>query len=540
MEISGNIVDVLNNKIFPGTVVFEGEIITEIKKENKTYHTYILPGFIDAHCHIESSMMPPSEFARIAVTHGTVATIADPHEIANVLGLDGIYFMIENGKMTDFKFSFGAPSCVPASEFETTGASIDAESIDKLFKDREVKFLGEVMNFPGVIMDDPLVMKKLYIAKKFGKPIDGHAPGLVGKALKKYIDAGITTDHETFGFEEGEEKIRLGMKLIIREGSAAKNFDVLYPLIEKYPHMCMLCSDDEHPHELVKGHINAIVKRAVSFGIPLFDVLRCACVNPVFHYNLDVGLLRVGDKADFIEVDSLENFNVIRTCINGKIVAEKAQPLMTPFKPVLLNKFEAKKKVPSDFAISGNKERIANIIEAQNGQVITGWIKLPITPEKGFFEADTNRDILKIVLVCRYNDKPPVVAFVKNFGLKRGAIASSVAHDSHNIIAVGTTDYDLCRAVNLIVENRGGLSVVSEDFEEILPLPLAGLMGDISGYEIAEKYAKIDMLAKRLGSNLDAPFMTLSFMALSVIPQLKLTDRGLFSIVERRFISTLE
>lgn len=540
MEISGNIIDILNNRIFPGKVRFENGIITDIKSEDQSYSTYILPGFIDAHCHVESSLLCPSEFARIASTHGTVACISDPHEIANVLGVEGVDLMIENGKRSNFKFFFGAPSCVPATELETSGAAIDARALDMLLGNPEIKYLSEMMNFQGVINKDPTVMEKISIARRHNKPIDGHAPGLRGEALKKYINAGITTDHETYGYDEGEEKISLGMKLIIREGSASKNFDTLSALIEKYPHMCMLCSDDKHPDDLVKGHINLIVKRAVSSGIDLFKVLRCACINPRFHYNLDVGILNVGDRADFIEVDNLEDLNVIRTFINGEIAGENNSPLLPSVEPICKNRFEVKQKVPSDFSLSGCDEKTVNVIEAINRQVVTGWLKLSLKPLRGFYKPDISQDILKLTLVCRYSDKPPVVGFVKNFGLKKGAIASSVAHDSHNIVAVGTNDEDICRAVNLIIEKKGGLSIASDTILEILPLPLGGLMAVEDGWLVAEKYSRLDGLAKKLGSSLDSPFMTLSFMALPVIPRLKITDKGLYDVSEGRFIGLFE
>ncbi len=540
MRVSGNIVDVINGEIFSGTIEFKDGFIKSISRDTVKYETYILPGLIDAHCHIESSMLCPSEFARITSVCGTIATVSDPHEIANVLGIEGVFFMMDNGRQVPFRFFFGAPSCVPATPFETAGASIDEETIDILLRDPHIKYLSEMMNFPGVINNDPVVMKKIAIAKKYHKPIDGHAPGLTGETLKKYIGAGITTDHETFRYEEGEEKISLGMKLIIREGSAAKNFETLSPLIEKYPHLCMFCTDDIHPDELVTGHINTIVKKAIQSGIDIMKVLRCACVNPVLHYGLDTGLLRVGDKADFIQVNSLEEMHVIRTFVNGEVVAENGKTYMTSTNTIHVNRFETNKKTIEDFLIPGIKERTANIIEVENKQIITGWLRSKLKPQKGFFKADPERDILKLALICRYNDTRPVVAFVKNFGLKKGAIASSVSHDSHNILVVGVSDEDICRAVNLVIENKGGFSVVSEDFQEVLTLPIGGLMTDEDGYKVAKRYSILDGLAKRLGSQLDSPFMTLSFMALPVIPRLKLSDQGLFDVDRLRFIEVLD
>ena len=536
MRVSGNIVDVLSNQIYPGTIEIKDKIIKGINRENKRYKTYILPGFIDAHCHIESSMLCPSEFARIATIHGTVATVSDPHEIANVLGIEGVHFMIENGKQVPFKFYFGAPSCVPATDFDATGVSMDASALEILLKNPEIKYLSEMMNFPGVINRDPQVMEKIAIAKRNKKPIDGHAPGLTGDALKRYIEAGITTDHECFRYDEAEEKINLGMKVIIREGSAAKNFDTLSNLISKYPQRCMLCSDDKHPDDLVEGHINSLVKKAVHKGIDIMKVLRCACVNPVFHYGLDVGLLRNGDYADFIEVDDLKNLNILKTYINGKVVAEGGSPLIGHVSARHVNRFAAQKKSPLDFFIYGNQDKKANVIEAIDGQVITGKLEATIKIIDGCFKADTERDILKIAVINRYINEKPAIAFIKNFGLKKGAIASSIAHDAHNIVVVGTADDDICSAVNLIIENRGGLTVAAGDIRSVMPLPIAGLMSDRDGYEVARIYSDLDRLAKQMGSNLNSPFMTLSFMSLPVIPRLKIIGKGLFDVDRFSFV----
>ncbi len=528
MKVFGNIVDILQSEVYPGTIEVQGGRIANITREgNRGYDTFILPGFIDAHVHIESSMLVPSEFARLAATHGTVACVSDPHEIANVLGMDGVRYMIENGRKVPFKFYFGVPSCVPATPFETAGAWIGQKEVEALFENNEIKYLSEVMNFPGVIEGDPDMMAKIKIAQKHGKPVDGHAPGLRGRPLKQYIGAGISTDHETFRYDEGEEKLLMGMKLLVREGSAAKNFDTLSHLIAKYPEQCMLCSDDKHPDDLVAGHINELVKRAVVMGIDMMTILKCACVNPVFHYGLDVGLLRVGDPADFIEVDDLNVFNVLKTYINGAPVAEKGKPLLPHIPATCVNKFETRMRKTEEFAVSARGNRI-HLIEAVNHQVITGAAQTVTKTDRGCAIPDIERDILKITVVNRYGEASPAVGFVKNFGLKQGAIASSIAHDSHNIVAVGAADEDICRAVNLIIEHRGGLSVVYDDKGEVLPLPVAGLMSDKDGFHVAQAYSQIDRLAKQLGSHLSAPFMTLSFMALLVIPKLKLSDKGLF------------
>lgn len=526
--VSGNIVDVINGVMYTGTVEIQNSRIVNIeKKEAGQYDFFIIPGFIDSHVHVESSLLVPSEFASIAVRHGTIAAVSDPHEIANVLGIEGINYMIENGRSVPFKFYFGAPPCVPATTFETSGATLEAEHIEYLLKREEIKFLSEVMNFPGVINEDPQIIAKLNLAKKYSKRIDGHAPGLTGSRLERYVKAGISTDHEVCGKEEAIEKLRLGMKMLIREGSAAKNLDALVSLIEEYPDDCMFCSDDKHPDDLVKGHINEMVRRAISLGYDPMKALRCACVNPVKHYGLDVGLLQKGDYADFLIVDNLRDFHIKRTYINGEVVAEDGRSLIPKLKAGAINNFGAKKKESSDFAIKREGERL-NIIEAIDGSLITNRIQDIPKLSDGYAVSDTERDILKLTVVNRYRDEPPSIAFVRNFGLKKGAIASSVAHDSHNIIAVGVSDEEITRAVNLVIENRGGLAVVYDNAEVVLPLPVAGIMTNEDGFKVAERFLEIERLVKTMGSHLKSPFKTLSFMALLVIPSVKLSDRGLF------------
>jgi adenine deaminase len=538
--VSGNIVDVLGSEIYPGTVKISNNRIEEITRERRDYKTYIIPGFIDSHIHIESSMLVPSEFARVAVIHGTVATVSDPHEIANVLGVDGIKYMIENSETVPMKFYFGAPSCVPASDFETSGATLGPEQVEELLKLEKIKYLAEVMNFPGVINGAPDVIRKIEIAKNYSKLIDGHAPGLRGKDLEKYVNAGISTDHECFSREEALEKIRLDMKVLIREGSAAKDFDELIPIVEEHYERCMFCSDDKHPDNLLKGHMNDLVKRALDYGIDLMKVLRVSCVNPVLHYGLDVGLLRKGDNADFLVVDDIRNFNILKTYINGEIVAEGGRSLISKIPAKIVNNFNVKMKNIDDFFLMYKKGNI-KVIEAIDGQLITN--KLIVTPKivEGYVVSDTQRDILKMAVINRYRESKPAIGFVKNFGLKKGAIASSVAHDSHNIIAVGTTERDICRAVNLIIEEKGGISAVSREKEMIMPLPVAGIMSNKDYSDVAEEYAAINNMAKKyLGSTLHAPFMTLSFMALLVIPKIKLSDKGLFDGEKFQFIDVFE
>ncbi len=528
MQLVGQVVDIRNRNIFPGVVTVIDGKISSIEPANHQETQYILPGFIDAHIHIESSLLVPTEFAQLAVVHGTVGTISDPHEIANVLGVAGVEFMIENAKQSPLKFHFGAPSCVPATGFETAGAEINADDIHELMASPDIYYLAEMMNYPGVLHDDPEVLQKLKWAKLSGKPLDGHAPGLRGEAIKKYINAGISTDHECFTHEEAHEKLQLGMKVIIREGSAAKNFEALIDLAPEHFERMMFCSDDKHPDDLILGHINSLCARAVAKGVDVFQVLQMACLNPVEHYKMNVGTLRVNDPADFIVVENLTNFRVLATYIDGEIVAQNGQAQLPKIAFDTPNNFNCSPKTPADFAVNSSAKTI-RVIEALEGQLITNELHMPSTIKAGQLFANPEQDILKLAVVNRYQDAPVAVAFIKNFGLKSGAIASSVAHDCHNIVAVGVTDEDLCRAVNLVIAQQGGLCAVSAEQELVLPLPVAGIMSDQNGVQVAAQYQEIDALAKALGSKLKAPYMTLSFMALLVIPDLKLSDKGLFS-----------
>lgn len=534
MKIKGQIVDIQNKRIYKGEITSVNGKIISIKEKTHNVKHYIIPGFIDAHIHIESSMLVPSEFAKLAVTHGTVATVSDPHEIANVLGVAGVEFMIENGKQVPFKFNFGAPSCVPATNFESAGADIDSDGIKALLENTDIKYLAEMMNYPGVLFNDDEVMKKIAWAKYFNKPVDGHAPGLRGKDVLKYIRAGISTDHECFTYDEALEKLQNGMKILIREGSAAKNFEALIDLLPEHFENMMFCSDDKHPDDLMLGHINQLCARAISKGIDVFKVLQVACVNPVKHYNLDVGLLEVGDDADFIVVKDLKRFKTLQTYVNGELVFDKGQSFIKQVAFENLNNFSCNKKEVTDFQVSSSSKKI-RVIEALEGQLVTNQIIEAALIENGNLVSNVKEDILKMTVVNRYQDQKPAIAFIKNFGLKEGAIASSVGHDSHNIIAVGVSDEAICKAVNLIIENKGGICAISNSEEKIVPLPVAGIMSDKDGATIGKQYAELDKLAKRLGSKLNAPYMTLSFMALLVIPSLKLSDKGLFNGTDFEF-----
>jgi len=472
-------------------------------------------------------MLVPSEFAKIAVTHGTVATVSDPHEIANVLGVKGVEFMIENGKKVPLKFNFGAPSCVPATSFESAGAIIDADDIKVMMENPDIKYLAEMMNYPGVLFDDADVLAKIQHAKNANKPIDGHAPGLRGNDVSKYIAAGISTDHECFSYDEALEKLQKGMKIIIREGSAAKNFEALIDLLPTHFENMMFCSDDKHPDDLLLGHINQLCARAIAKGMDVFKVLQVACINPVKHYNLDVGLLQKDDFADFIVIQDLQSFNVLETYINGELVAKNGESFVKHVDFEILNNFNTDFKKITDFEYHSASDKI-NVIEALDGELITNKIEGDSLLIDGNLVSNIETDILKMTVVNRYQNTELAIAFIKNFGLKEGAIASSVGHDSHNIIAVGVSDEQICKAVNLIIKNRGGVCAVNENVEKIVPLPVAGIMSDKPAKEIGKAYAELDKMAKKMGSTLRAPYMSLSFMALLVIPSLKLSDKGLF------------
>ena len=528
MQIQGQIVDIQNRNIYSGEITFENGKIVSISPKEHNVKSYILPGFVDAHIHIESSMLVPSEFAKLAVLHGTVGTISDPHEIANVLGKDGVHYMIENGKQVPLKFHFGAPSCVPATFYETAGALIDSEQIAALMALPDIYYLSEMMNYPGVLFDDEEVLKKIAWAKHYNKPVDGHAPGLRGASIEKYIAAGISTDHECFTYDEAAEKLSLGMKVLIREGSAAKNFEALIDLLPEHFENMMFCSDDKHPDDLIVGHINLLCARAVAKGFDLFKILQMACINPVKHYNMNIGLLQENDAADFIVVEDLVNFKVLKTYIDGELVAENGQSFVKHVAFDKPNNFNTSRKEVVEFDIGSSASKI-RVIEALEGQLITNEIHHKPKIENGKIVSDIENDILKMAVVNRYENAKPAIAFIKNFGLKSGAIASSVAHDCHNIVVVGTSDSAICKAVNILIENKGGICAVNGSETKSLALPVAGIMSDKNGWKTGKLYQEIDAMSKQLGSKLKAPYMTLSFMALLVIPDLKLSDKGLFS-----------
>lgn len=538
-SISGTIADVVKKRFFKGVITVSGGRVIAISESDTAEGQFIIPGFIDSHVHIESSMLLPSEFARLASVHGTVATVSDPHEIANVLGVEGVKFMIANGAKVPFKFFFGAPSCVPATPFETSGAVINAAQVNDLLQMDEIYYLSEMMNFPGVLNGDSEVMAKLDAAHKAGKPVDGHAPGLKGLDAVKYAATGITTDHECFTIEEAVDKIKAGMKILIREGSAARNFNDLVGLLTDYAEMVMFCSDDKHPDDLVKGHINLLARRAIASGYDPMTVLRCCTLNPVIHYGLNVGLLQLGDPADFAVVKDLQSFDVLQTYIEGIKVSENGKTYIESVDEKSINIFNAQNISESDIIVPANDTMI-KVIKAFDGQLITEAISIDATIKNGQIISAPELDVLKMVVLNRYSHAKPAVAFVQGFGFKKGAIASTVAHDSHNIIAVGVNDDEIVRAINLLIEVKGGISLINGDESEVLPLPVAGLMSNLDGYQVACMYELINAAAKGLGTKLITPYMTLSFMALLVIPSLKLSDRGLFDSIKFQLTNLFE
>jgi adenine deaminase len=526
MKIAGIMVDVHKRDIYPAEIDIEKGRIKEINRKESAPERFILPGLIDSHIHIESSMITPGAFAVAAVKHGTTGVVSDPHEIANVLGLEGIEYMINDSEKVPVKFWFGASSCVPATGFETSGGRIGSKEIKQLLSKMNLKYLAEMMNFPGVIYDDNEVAEKIEIAKKLNKKIDGHAPGLRGEKLKKYVSAGITTDHECSTIDEAREKIKLGMKVLIREGSAARNLEALKDLIKTDPEMIMLCSDDLHPEMLLRRHLNKLIAKLIVEGYNKYDVIRSCTVNPVLHYGLEAGLLRKGDSADFVIVDNINKMNVIETWIEGKKVFGDGRVLFKYGGNKPVNKWNCSEIKADELVIKGTGGQL-KVIEAFDGELFTKSFSVETVKEE-IYKPDPVSDILKIVVKDRYNDGPPAVGFIKGFGLKNGAFASSVAHDSHNIICIGTNDKDIVSAVNEIVKMKGGLSVSDNTKIASLKLDIAGIMSSCSCEEVAAGYLNLTEQVKSLGCKLKAPFMSLSFMALLVIPELKIGDKGLF------------
>ncbi len=540
-----NRVDLLTRQIMAGEIVWAHGRITAWQASGPLNPAlpYLLPGFIDAHVHIESSMLPPSEFARIALRHGTVATISDPHEIANVLGVDGVRWMLDNAALVPFHFLFGAPSCVPATGFETAGAQLDAEAVGQLLDTPGVGYLSEVMNVPGVLAGDVDLQAKIAAAQARGRPVDGHAPGLSGPGVAAYAASGITTDHECTNLVEAKAKLRSGMRILLREGSAARDFAALHPLISEYPGLVMFCTDDFHPDDLQSGHINRLVARAVAAGHDVFDVLEAACMVPQRHYGLNLGSLQEGDAFNAVLVSDLTQFAVQATWIDGRLLAEGGRSLL-PFLPVRpINRFAAEAMDTAALSLRvGLPDGVypCRVIEAADGELLTREGRAEVCCRAGYLQPDPADDLLLLAVVNRYHPAPPALALVRGFGLQRGAMASSVAHDSHNLIAVGCDAVVLAEVLNALVATQGGLALSDGEMVQTLPLPIAGLMSASDGDTVAASYAALTSAAREmLGSPMRAPFMTLAFMALLVIPELKLCDRGLFDGRSFGFVETL-
>lgn len=543
-KVEGNIVDIHTRQIYPAEIYISAEgKIEEILPNSKKYKNFICPGFVDAHVHIESSMLTPYEFAKMVIRKGTVAIVNDPHEIANVMGIDGIQFMIEDARKATIKIYFTVPSCVPATCFDAAGSILQAEEIEKLFKTYKFVALSEMMNVPGLLNEDKDVKRKLEAAKRENLPIDGHAPGLKGKSLQTYIEAGISTDHECTTLEEALEKLKLGMKILIRDGSAVRNFEALHPLIELYPEQLMFCVDDAHPDDILEnGEIDKIVKKSLALGYDLFDVLKIASKNAIDHYRLPVGMLRKGDDADFLIVKDLKTFEVLSTYIRGRENYRKGngseETVENLDRHSSLNCFY---HLPiSERELQKRAEGILPVIKVEEGEIVTHKYEYIIQKIRENLASDISQDILKIAYINRYRNGKPQIAFIKGIGLKQGAFATTVAHDSHNILAVSVNDKDMKKVINAIIEAKGGLAVKDEKDVHILPLPIGGIMSKESAEVVAEQYRILNEELKRMGCKLSSPFMTLAFMSLLVVPDLKIGERGLFDYEKFNFLVETE
>lgn len=567
--------------VYPGEIIIENGYFKEVipiacddeSLLDLDYDGILIPGFIDSHIHIESSKLTPTNFAKTVLPNGTTSVIADSHEIANVLGIEGVDFMVENGKDIPFDFYFAAPSCVPATTFETSGATLTVEDIEKLLSREEFVALGEMMNFPGVISGDEEVIRKLEIAQEKAKVIDGHAPLLNGEDLDKYISYGISTDHECSNIEEAFEKKNKGMKIMVREGSSAKNMEALLKENNRLNYWIeyeqagndvdttldenlsnspfdFLVSDDINAKDLLNGHLNILVKKAVEYGLSVTEAIKMVTLNPAKHYGLNSGEIAPDKIANFSLVDNLEDLNVKKVWVHGELVAEDGKSLFESEDCELLNNFKLTQVNAEDFNPKFEKvdnggslmsqSTTVNIMVATNGELITDRIAEDLFVENNVIQPNIKRDILKITVLDRYGEGNITNGFIKGFGLKKGAIASSVAHDSHNVVVVGTSSEDMAKAVNLIVENKGGVVAVSDESEEVLPLPIAGLMSNKDSDYVAGKLQDLLDFTKELGCSLDSPFMTLSFMALLVIPSLKISDKGLFDLTEFSFVNLIK
>ncbi|MDY4521351.1 MAG: adenine deaminase [Bacteroidales bacterium] len=536
--IKVNYVNVISRSISTAEIKF-GDTIEEInvlKKEPTDGLPYCTPGLIDAHVHIESSMLSPQRFAEMVIPHGSVGVVCDPHEIANVLGEDGVRFMIDDAHKSPLNFYFCIPSCVPSTPFETNGAVFGPIQVRNLVD--ECVALAEVMNYPGVVNADPKMMEEIAIAQEAHIPVDGHAPGLMGEDLKKYVAAGVSTDHECYSLSEAKEKIALGMKVLIREGSAARNLDALQSLLKSNPYNVMACTDDAHPDDIrERGHIDKFFLRALEMGISIFDIFQILSVNPVSHYKLDCGLVQVGDKSNFLLLNSLKEFSLRSVILNGQEAYNSVQGLAYDYLPNPLkpNNFVDRSFTDADFQLvaPSNDPKLRVIVQLKDQIVTQSLVWQSKAKAQAEVKSDIDNDIVKIAVVNRYDAQAPVVnGFIKGTGLKSGAMASSIAHDSHNVVIIGADAQSMRLAAEAIFASKGGIVVVNDNaVAGQLELPIAGLMTNDNFNVVADKYQWLIRTAQeKLGVDLSSPFMSMAFMSLLVIPSLKIGDKCLFDV----------
>lgn len=551
---NGRIVDVFTGEVRTGSVAISGDRIagvsgdyTRARETIELEGAYVAPGFIDGHIHIESSLLPLHEFVRLCLVSGTTAVVADPHEIANVLGITGIRYMLKASEGLPIDVFLTVPSCVPATGMETAGAAIGAKETERLLKLERVIGLGEVMNYPGAALGDQAVLAKLNAAKRLKRRIDGHAPGLAGRLLQAYVAAGAGSDHECIGPQEAMEKLSAGMVVMVREGSAARNLVALAPVLSDFRlRRCCLVTDDKHPRELVReGHLNPLLRKAVAAGIRAVGAVQMVTLNPAEYFGLDDrGAVAPGYRADITVLRDLDGFVPKMVIKSGRVVARDGR-LTCRLRQVsdrrVLGTVRIGRLTVRSFAIRAEADR-CNCIRVVPEQIITEQHVLPTPMENGFVRADTERDILKLAVVERHRASGRVgLGLVNGFGLKKGALGTTVAHDSHNVIVVGTNDRDMLAAVRALAKMGGGY-VAAADGRVVasLPLPIAGLMSDRSADEVVECQQRLLEKARVWGSRLPNPFITLSFLALPVIPALKLTDQGLVDVSRFRFIGLFE
>jgi adenine deaminase len=547
---NGRVIHVFTNEILAGDVaIINGRIAGIGRYEGRETvdldGKYLSPGFIEGHIHIESSMLTPAQFGAAVIPHGTTTVICDPHEIGNVCGKTGIRYMLE--KQSPLNLYAMAPSCVPATHMETSGALLSADDIAEILEHPRVLGLAEMMNFPGTVAAAPDVLAKLRVARKRKVPIDGHAPGLGGRDLQAYIASGISSDHECTTLAEAEEKLRAGMAIFIREGSTARNLEELMPLLHSPAAChCLLVTDDRHADDLVeRGHLDYILRRAVHYGASAVIALQMVTINPARHFGLQrTGAIVPGFRADLVVLDDLEQFTADRVYISGQCVAEKGamvtavpEQSLDTLDPVIRSSVKIDPEVV-DLSMPGEEGGLIRVITCTDGQIVTGQQMLEPKVENGMMVSDVERDILKIVVLERHHGSHAMgIGFVQGLGLARGAIGSTVAHDSHNMIVTGTSDASMLRAIRALTDIRGGLVVAGdEQVYDVLPLPVAGLMSTGTAQKVSDCLDGIRTALEKVGTGVENPFMLLSFLALPVIPELKITDKGLVDVLQFQLV----